>query len=148
MIRQTAEYALRAVVYLAENPGKCLPAQQIAQATQVPPGYLAKILQSLSRAKLVHAQRGLNGGYRLLRPPADISLFEVVSTVSVFERIESCPLSLKSHEHELCALHRKLDDALALVEESFRSTSLQDLLSGDSTNTFDDLSPLPESVND
>lgn len=137
MISQTAEYALRAMVHLAEHASSSLPVQQIAEATQVPPGYLAKVLQALSRAKIVAAQRGLGGGYRLQRGTREISLFDVVNAVSVFERIERCPLGLPQHEHQLCALHRKLDEALALVEQSFRSTSLQDLLDGAEAPTFE-----------
>ena len=64
MISQTAEYALRAIVYLA---GQELPqtTQQIAATTRVPAGYLSKVLQALARGGLVHSQRGLHGGFTL-----------------------------------------------------------------------------------
>jgi Rrf2 family nitric oxide-sensitive transcriptional repressor len=137
MIPQTAEYALRALVYLAEQQDLSRPASEIASATQVPTGYLAKILQSLSRAGFVRAQRGLNGGYRLNMDPGQLNLYDIVATVSGFERICSCPLNLERHKDELCALHRKLDDSYALIEDSFRSTSIQDLLdAGNDEKTF------------
>ncbi len=47
MFSQTAEYALRAVVYLASQPGTPRTTQEIAKATQVPTGYLSKVMQSL-----------------------------------------------------------------------------------------------------
>lgn len=54
MISQTAEYALRAIVFLADQRGTPRTTAQIAEVTQIPAGYLAKVMQSLSRVKLVH----------------------------------------------------------------------------------------------
>ena len=53
MISQTAEYALRAIVYLADNPTDAQTAEAIAKGTKVPVGYLAKIMQGLARSGLV-----------------------------------------------------------------------------------------------
>lgn len=128
MISQTAEYALRAMVHLAGN-GSAQPETphtlpQIAASTQVPQGYLSKVLQMLSRAGLIRSQRGLGGGFSLLRPPAEISVYEIVQSVDPLQRIHSCPLGLAAHAHRLCPLHSKLDQAMALVETSFRETTL------------------------
>lgn len=66
LISQTAEYALRAMVYLAaeqRDSGSDVPVlqmvQQIADGTRVPVNYLSKVLQQLTRARLIHSQRGL-----------------------------------------------------------------------------------------
>jgi DNA-binding IscR family transcriptional regulator len=53
MFSQTAEYALRAVVALADSGGQPLTTQQISTVTQVPPDYLAKVMQALGRSGLV-----------------------------------------------------------------------------------------------
>ncbi len=68
MISQTAEYALRAIVFLANQETPHTTAT-IASHTQVPVGYLAKVMQTLSKGKIVNAQRGLNGGFTLAIPP-------------------------------------------------------------------------------
>lgn len=128
MLSQTAEYALRAMVVLAMEPDEPRTAQQIAARSKVPLDYLAKILQCLARAHLVTGQRGRGGGFSLVRGPRDVTVYDVVSAVDKFPRIETCPLGLASHGVKLCTLHRKLDDAVRIVEESFRSTSLWDLL--------------------
>ena len=52
MISQTAEYALRAVVYLAGTAGAPRTTSQISAATAAPAGYLSKVMQGLSRARL------------------------------------------------------------------------------------------------
>ena len=108
MISQTAEYALRAIVFLARNTDRAFPAREIAEATKVPSGYMSKVLQSLARAKMVSSQRGLGGGFVLASDPASITMLSVLkATDESLERIEECPLGMKGHEN-LCALHPKL----------------------------------------
>jgi len=127
MFSQTVEYALRAVVYLAgQNDARTT--QQIATVTKVPAAYLAKVLQILSRCDLVRSQRGLHGGFALGRMPADLTIWDVVQAVEPIRRIRSCPLDLEAHKLKLCALHKKMDDALAEIERSFRETTLADIL--------------------
>src|SRR4051812_13978926 len=128
LISQTAEYALRAMVWLADHMGDPQVTEAIAQKTKVPAGYLSKVLQALGRAGLVQAQRGLGGGWALTRPPDEVSILDVVNAVDPIRRITSCPLGLRAHGNNLCPLHSKLDDALATVEEAFRSTTLADVL--------------------
>jgi Rrf2 family protein len=128
LFSQTVEYALRAAVMLADRPDEPQVTGDIAAKTRAPSGYLSKVLQSLGRAGLVKAQRGLGGGWMLTRPPADVTVLEVINAVDPIQRIETCPLGLKSHGRDLCPLHRKLDDALALVEKAFASTTLADVV--------------------
>jgi Rrf2 family protein len=128
MLSQTTEYALRAVVYLARNSESPRTSQQVAAGTKVPPAYLSKVLQGLTRAGVVVSQRGLGGGFLLARPPEELTLFEVVDGVEPIRRIESCPLKLASHGANLCPLHRRLDHAIALVEEALRATTLAEML--------------------
>ena len=128
MISQTAEYALRAMVYLAQHPEQSHTNRQIARVTRVPIGYLAKVLQSLSRAALITSRRGLGGGFALAKPANEITIYEVVQAVDPIPRITSCPLKLKAHQDKLCPLHQRLDSAWELVEQSFRSTTLSDII--------------------
>lgn len=128
MISQTAEYALRAVVCLGAQPDLPQTTQQIAATTRVPASYLSKVLQSLGRAGIIHSQRGLHGGFSLMRPLSAVSVLDVVNAVDPLQRIRSCPLKLEAHGTNLCPLHRRLDDAMAQVERSFAETPIQDLL--------------------
>lgn len=129
MISQTAEYALRAVVFLAENAGIGHTTEQIAAATKVPSPYLAKVLQSLGRAQIVQSQRGLGGGFSLKKTANELTVLDVVNAVDPIERITECPLGLDAHAKKLCPLHTRLDEANALVERAFAQTTISDLIS-------------------
>jgi Rrf2 family protein len=134
MISQTAEYALRIVVFLATLKGEAATTRQIAAATRVPEGYLAKIIQGLSRARIVRSQRGLHGGSVLAHDPANLSVYDVIQAVSPLQRIRSCPLELPSHGTSLCPLHRRLDDAAATVEQAFRQSTIAELIAEPTTS--------------
>ena len=135
MISQTAEYALRAIVYLAMNSGNAFTTQQISETTKVPSAYLSKVLQSLVRARLVQSQRGLGGGFVLTKPPEAISILEVLNAVDPIQRIRTCPLGLKAHGTILCALHKRLDDATAIIEKTFADTTIAEILARPTAST-------------
>ena len=128
MLSQTTEYALRIVVQLASQGAEPVTIPELARTTRIPSGYLAKVLRQLSRAGLVHSQRGPNGGSVLLRPPEELTVLDVVQAVDPLKRIEVCPLGLRGHGANLCPLHRRLDQAVATVETAFRNSSVADLL--------------------
>jgi len=128
MLYQTTEYALRVTVYLASLGGNPATIAQIAAATQTPEGYLAKVLRNLALAKLVRSQRGLHGGSVLARPADAITVLDVVQAVDPIQRIKQCPLGIKSHGVNLCPLHRRLDEAIAMVEKAFARSSIAELV--------------------
>ena len=83
MLTQRSRYALRAMLYLAEqNSGPTpIPMNRIADAANVPRKFLEIILADLRDAGLLHSHRGKMGGYVLSRPSHMISLGEVVRTI-------------------------------------------------------------------
>ncbi len=129
MISQTVEYALRAIVTIAQHNGQPCTAQHISKLTRVPAPYLSKLMQGLVRAGLINSQRGLHGGFTLSNEPSELTIWEIVEAVDPVQRILVCPLDIKSHGLDLCPLHRRLDQAMALVEEQFRNTTIMELLS-------------------
>ncbi|MFG0242204.1 MAG: RrF2 family transcriptional regulator [Phycisphaerales bacterium JB054] len=129
MISQTSEYALRASVFLAGRPlDQPASAQEIAGATQVPVGYLQKVLRIMARRGILTAHRGTGGGFALARAPSAISVLDVLQSADApVQRIERCPLGIEGHT-KLCPLHRMLDEQMARTEQAFAATSLADLL--------------------
>jgi Rrf2 family transcriptional regulator, nitric oxide-sensitive transcriptional repressor len=125
---QTTEYALRAMVTLAARHDDSLTTSRIADVTGIPSTYLSKVMQTLGRADLVRAQRGLGGGFTLARTPEAITVLDVVNAVDPLRRIRECPLGVAGHGPHLCTLHQRMDDALATLEQVFAETRISDLL--------------------
>ena len=81
-ITRQADYAVRAVLYLAQlGPERRAATSQIAQEKQIPPSFLAKIVSQLSVAGLLQTSRGARGGVALARTPEQISVLEVVEAI-------------------------------------------------------------------
>lgn len=129
MISQTAEYALRAMVDLCFHNGESRTTQEIASATQIPQGYLAKVLKDLGRKGLIRSQRGPKGGFALEHDPTRITVYDVLLAVDPPKRITKCPLNLPEHRSQLCPLHQRMDDALAMLEKVFRETTIAEVTS-------------------
>lgn len=76
-----ADYAVRAAVELAARTDRPLKVEEIAAAQSIPPRFLENILLSLRRAGLAQSRRGADGGYRLARPAAEITVADVLRAV-------------------------------------------------------------------
>jgi Rrf2 family protein len=127
MLPKTAEYALRAVVWLGGAPQAPASAERLAEVTQVPRRYLHKVLQDLARGGLVRSQSGPGGGYALAKEPEAITLLDVIDAVAPLERIERCPLGISAHR-QLCPLHAELDRAYAATEDAFSRVTIGQLV--------------------
>ena len=105
--------------------------RDLAERTGVPASYLTKVLLVLNRAGLVEAIRGTGGGYRLSKPAAEISLWEIVDPVDNVSRLDDCIMGLNEcSEENPCGMHdwwkRVRDDYLATL----RQTTLAEVSSG------------------
>jgi len=134
MLPKTADYALRAVVWMGREPGIAQSAIHLAERTQVPRHYLHKVLQDLVRAGLVRSQPGPGGGYSLTRSAEEITILDVVNAVGEMERIDRCPMGLTARDcphappsATLCSLHRELDNVYASAQEALRRVTIASL---------------------
>ena len=128
---KTAEYALRAVVFLGGQPDRPASADLLSEKTKVPRRYLHRVLQDLVAADLVSSRSGPGGGYELACATNKVTILDVINAVGPIERINACPLGLKSHT-KLCPLHKELDKAYAATESAFKRVTIRKLL--DSTS--------------
>lgn len=88
IITRATEYAIRALLHLAKQPqGEIVFKRDICQSQNITPAFLTKILQPLIKAGIVGSQRGVGGGFFLLKDPAEITLLDVI-------RAEEGPLYL------------------------------------------------------
>jgi len=131
MLPKTAEYALRAAVWLGRDPGHIESADELAEATKVPRRYLHKVLQDLVHAGLVRSQPGPGGGYALAKSPEKVAILDVVNAVAPLERIRKCPLGLPSHT-SLCPLHKELDKVYAATEKALSRVTIGQFIGSNS----------------
>jgi Rrf2 family protein len=80
-ITRQADYAVRAVLYLARLGEQRAATSAVAKDQNIPPSFLAKIISQLSIAGIVHTSRGARGGVTLARNPKEITLLEVVEAI-------------------------------------------------------------------
>ncbi|HXK59473.1 MAG TPA: Rrf2 family transcriptional regulator [Acidobacteriota bacterium] len=97
MLTTTSEYALRALVRLAQLPeGQTMLGRELAREAGIPANYLSKILLALRKVGIISATRGSGGGYRLARPADSILLAEVTE---IFEGPSRKGFCLLFHDH-------------------------------------------------
>jgi Rrf2 family protein len=127
ILSQTAEYALRAMVYLATQASKRHVTQDIAAATCIPCGYLAKVLQRLHKSGLVVAQRGLRGGYGLAKPANEISLYDIISAIdpAIPPSIDRKEVTEKHQSME--ALYIQLNQISDCLDRELKTRTLDNL---------------------
>jgi len=90
-ITRQADYAVRAVLYLAKlGANQRAATNQVAEEQKIPPSFLAKIISQLSIAGLLHTSRGARGGVTLARDPKDITLLEVIEAIDGPIHLNKC----------------------------------------------------------
>jgi Rrf2 family protein len=132
-ITRQADYAMRAVVYLAElGPGQRAATSQIADKQHIPPSFLAKIVSQLSVAGLLQTSRGARGGVSLARSPEEISLLEVIEAIDGPIMLNECVAeSGVCTFGETCILRPVFCDAQSALVSQLNGTTFGDLLNGD-----------------
>jgi Rrf2 family iron-sulfur cluster assembly transcriptional regulator len=107
MLSMTAQYALRAFVYIAgQNGDQPVLAREIAAHTGVPLHYLSRILRDAVRAGLLESARGVGGGFRLTRPANRIKLYDVLSPFDDVLDRSRCPFGQpRCNDQSPCGFH-------------------------------------------
>ncbi|MFO0754395.1 MAG: Rrf2 family transcriptional regulator [Thermodesulfovibrionales bacterium] len=105
-ISREADYAIRCILHMAQEPGTLHLIADIAKGQEVPKSFLAKILQKLVRAGIVSSTRGVNGGFSLNRLPADITLLDVIEAVEGPLSLNVCVVDNKAcRRKKACSVH-------------------------------------------
>jgi Rrf2 family protein len=130
MLNQTAEYALRAVVTIAEQPdGQPIGAGTLAGNLGIPQNYLSKTLHQLARAGILESSRGKFGGFQLARPPGRISLLDIVTQFDEVAGRQSCLMGRAvCSDHSPCAAHTRWKVVGEKMAGFFKETTVADLM--------------------
>ncbi len=132
ILSDTAEYALRAVLYVARTatPERPTRADEIAQALVVPRTYLSKILHTLTKHGVLRSARGPQGGFQLAEGPETLMLARIVETFDPLELRRRCLLGRpECSDTNPCPAHSRWKGIGDQVRAFFLKTSVADLLS-------------------
>jgi len=107
VVSHSSDYAISAMLYLAEQPtGSVCSAQEISSETGVHLPYLFKVLKGLRNARLVRSSKGVKGGYKLAPPAIRIRLNDIIDAVSDTNPFDGCFLShTNCGQQHPCGLH-------------------------------------------
>lgn len=114
-ITQEADYALRIVLYLTKI-GDRADTGTIASSTAVSPRFATKILRKLMLAGIVRSYKGVTGGYALAKPPAEVTLLDVITVIDGDICINRCIgpdgvcTRLDASGEKTCSVHEVLAD--------------------------------------
>lgn len=130
MLSLTAEYALRAVLYIAhQNGGSRVRVDVLADALDLPRNYLSKTLNQLSKEGVLESHRGPSGGFRLARPAEELTLAKVVHPFDPDTGRLTCLLG-RSHcdDAHPCPAHARWVPLGERLARFFRETTVAQLL--------------------
>lgn len=128
-LTKKADYGLIAMRHLAEHAdeGSC-SAKDVAEAYAIPPEVLAKILQRLAKAGLLHSQHGMNGGYTLARPASQISAYEVIRAIDGPLFITSCiTVRGECDQTERCTIREPLRKVNQSIEDVLKKIKIAEM---------------------
>jgi len=125
-LSQTAEYALRAMLFIAEHGNsRAVRADEIATALRIPSSYLSKTLQTLARAGVLTSERGRHGGFRLAVPADHLKLDRVVAPFEEDPARRHCLLGGRTcSDNTACAAHHAWKATAEHIAVFFRTTTL------------------------
>ena len=129
MLSQTAEYALRAVLFIAaQPPDNAVRVDHIARELKLPASYLSKTLQVLVRDGVLRSIRGRTGGFMLAAPPARLPLARVVAPFDPVVERRHCLLGRPvCSDRAPCDAHAAWKPTAERIAKFFRETTVADI---------------------
>lgn len=127
MFSKRCEYAIRAVIYIAQNSkdGSRIAIRDIAKGIDSPEHFIAKILQEMSRKGLVNSIKGPNGGFYLDKKSLKHSIADIVVHVDGDNVFSGCVLGLdQCSELKPCPMHEKYKPIRKKLNEMMRAAKI------------------------
>ncbi|MBO9154123.1 RrF2 family transcriptional regulator [Chitinophaga sp. GCM10012297] len=127
MFSKTCEYAIRAMIYIAQKSkdGSKVGIKEIAKGIDSPEHFIAKILQDLGRKKLLQSMKGPNGGFYLDAAGLKHSIADIVKVVDGDQLFTGCGLGLKQcSESHPCPIHHEFKSVRKDIQAMLEKTKL------------------------
>lgn len=130
MLTRTSQYALRAMIQLSsDNFGEQRSSRRIARCADIPERYSSMILGELARAGILKSTRGKGGGFRLARPPEQISLVDIVQRFEPAPNApRACPFgNTVCGDDNPCVAHSEWKEVIETEQRFFERKTLHDV---------------------
>lgn len=128
-VNRLTDYAAAVMTCLAGHEDEVLSALDIAEETRLELPTVSKLLKSLGHAMLVESFRGVNGGYRLARDAADISLAEIVVALEGPIAVTECGVRTGQCDRESgCTVRGSWQQISTILDDALRAVSVADML--------------------
>lgn len=135
MLSRSGVYALQAALHLAQyGRDEPISASRMADALELPPEYLAKVLRRLSKEGVLESTRGARGGYSLTTTPETLSVHRVVRPFEDVTPLKRCLLGGPCHSNRPCPAHLRRLHWNEARQKILAATMLTDLLPVGSEN--------------
>ena len=129
IINRDTDYAIRALCQMAKSNAAVYSVSQLAKELSIPGPFLRKILQSLSKKKLLYSAKGKGGGFKLARPSGKIFLSDLLEICSSASKMGSCFLGKAiCPDIKMCRLKVRLDQIKAMLFNELRKISIASLM--------------------
>jgi Rrf2 family protein len=131
-LSKKVEYGLIAIRHVAtKSQGELVTAKEIADAYGIPFELLAKVLQRLTKAGLIHSVQGVHGGYALARPANEIAVSAIISAIEgsrpvIARCLSDGPQSCGVYLH--CTIKSPLTRVQANIENAFNTMTLSEIV--------------------
>ncbi len=126
-ISEPAVLALHAMVYIAKQEGRPVPAREVAEVYSASEHHLAKVLRQLDRARLAKVTRGPRGGFRLGRAPSKITLLQIYEAVEGKYKVVKCFADKAKCPWNECILGGNIERITMELKEYLAKTTLAHL---------------------
>ena len=129
-LSRAAEYSIRGILHLSGTPvGETVDVVRIAKAQRVPPAYLAKLLQTLSKKGFVMSTRGPDGGFVLAKSPERINVLEVIEAVEGPIYLNDCLIQAgRCKMDTVCPVHDVWHEAQKRFLDYLHGSTFKDLV--------------------
>ena len=129
LLTKETDYATRALLSLAKEYISLKNAKVIAEEENIPYRFLRRILQKLKKEKYIEAKKGLNGGIRLIRDPAEINVKDLIELFQGEIELSSCMFRKKlCGNRKTCVLRKRIKSIEEDVVKGFENITIHDLL--------------------
>ena len=129
LITREIDYAIRALIYLADNGEKIIPVTELVEELGITRPFLRKIMQELAKADLVRSYKGNKGGFLLKKKPEDIYLIDLVEVFQGKFSLNECILNKDICPNiGDCILKDRVDDIEEKVKKDLKSINLKSLI--------------------